>query len=143
MRILGVDPGVRTGVAVIEVDDDSAPVLVSFEEVYGGVNGFTEWWKTHPPYDVLVAERYIPRGGVPQNNSGDPQGVLGFLAPYNPVLQTPAGRLKGVSDAVLKRLGLYLPGERLRNAREAVRHSVWYLKNQRHRPTLVKGWAHV
>jgi hypothetical protein len=141
MRILGIDPGQRTGVAVIEVTDDTAPVLVSYEEVYGGVNGFTIWWETHPPYDVLVAERYIPRGGTPQKNAGAPLGVLGFLDQFNPVLQTPAGRAVSVSDAVLKRLGLYLPGERLRNVREAVRHVVWYLKNQRHRPTLVKGWT--
>lgn len=138
--ILGVDPGKRTGVALIEVTDETAPVLVGYWEVCGGASGFRQWWKTRPDYDVLVAERYITRGGVPQNNAHHPIGVLAFLEQFNPVLQTPAGRQKGVSDGSLRALGLHLPGQALRNAREAVRHAVWYLKSQHHRPTLLKGW---
>lgn len=139
--ILGVDPGQRTGVALIEVTDETAPVLVGYWEVYGGVTGFREWWKTRPEYDVLVAERYITRGGVVQKDAHYPQQVLGFLDTYNPVLQTPAGRQQAVSNGSLKALGLYLPGEGLRNAREALRHCVWYLKSQHHRPTLITGWG--
>lgn len=140
MLILGVDPGKRTGVALIEVTDETAPVLVGYWEVYGGVSGFREWWKTHPDYDVLVAERYITRGGVVQKDAHHPQQVLGFLDQFDPILQTPAGRQNAVSDAALRALGLYLPGKTLRNAREAARHAVWYLKSKHHRPTLKKGW---
>lgn len=143
MLILGVDPGKRTGVALLEVSDDSTPVLIAYEEVYGGVEGFEEWWETHPAYDVLVVENYIPRGGVPQGQAKYPLGIIGFLTQFGPVLQPPAGRLRGASDGVLKRLGLYLPGERLRNVREAVRHVVWYLKKQGHMPTLRVGWPNV
>lgn len=140
MIVLGVDPGVRTGVALLEVLDNTAPVLIAYEEVYGGVEGFREWWKTRPAYDVLVVEDFILRGGVHGVNI-EPVRVIEFLAPFTPVLQTPAGRKVAVSDKVLKRLGLYLPGERLRNAREAVRHAVWWVKSQHHIPTLRVGWT--
>lgn len=141
MRILSVDPGERTGIALLEVLDDEPPRLIFHDEVYGGVEGFIHWWDTRPDYDVLIAEDYVPRPGTPQTNSTAPQRVLGFLSPWHPVVQNPAGRLKAVSNEVLKRLGLYLPGEPLRNAREAVRHGVIYLKRQRHLPTIRAGWS--
>ena len=140
MFVLGVDPGMRTGVALLEVPDNTAPVLVAYWEVYGGVVGFQEWWKTHPEYDVLVCEDFILRGGVKGVNT-EPIKVIEFLRPYSPIMQPPAGRLTAVSDKVLKRLGLYLPGERLRNAREAVRHAVWFVKKSLHKPTLRVGWT--
>lgn len=141
LRVLAIDPGQRTGVALLEVLDNTAPILLAYEEIRGGVLGFEQWWTTHPDYDVLVCEDYIPRAGVPQRNSSDPQRIIGFLRPFTPVLQSPSGRKKAVSDAVLKRLGLYLPGEPLRNAREAVRHAVWWVKQSRHMPTLRVGWG--
>lgn len=142
MIVLGVDPGMRTGVAFLEVPEDSTPVLIQYEEVYGGVEGFQKWWETHPPYDVLVCEDFILRGGVKGVNI-EPIKIIEFLRQFNPVMQTPAGRNTSVSDAVLKRLGLHLPGERLRNAREAVRHAVWYVKKSLHKPTLRVGWPGV
>jgi len=140
--VLGVDPGVRTGVAYLEVPEDATPILIAYEEVYGGVTGFKKWWSTHQPYDVLVVEDFILRGGVKGVNI-EPVKIIEFLSEFGPHMQSPAGRLQGVSDKVLKRMGLYLPGERLRNAREAVRHSVWFLKRQYHVPTLKAGWSGV
>jgi hypothetical protein len=139
MIVLGIDPGVRTGVAYLDVPEDAAPVLIAYEEVYGGVSGFKKWWATHPPYDVLVCEDFILRGGVKGVNI-EPVRIIEFLAPFGPIMQPPAGREKSVSNAALKRLGLYLPGERLRNAREAVRHAVWHVKKSLHKPTLRVGW---
>lgn len=139
MRILAVDPGVRSGVALLDVPNTKPPVLMSHEDISGGLSGFHEWWDLRPSYDVLVVEDYIPRRGVPGNQ--EPQRIIGYLYPYTPVLQAPAGRKQAVSDDVLKRLGLYLPGEPNRNAREAVRHGIWWLKKQRHLPTLKVGWS--
>jgi hypothetical protein len=139
VRVLGIDPGVRSGVALLEVLDSTAPILIQYEEVRGGVVGFEKWWQTHPDYDVLVVEDFILRGGVKGVNT-EPIKVIEFLRPFTPIMQTPAGREKAVSNAVLKRLGLYLPGEPLRNAREAVRHAVWFVKKSLHKPTLQVGW---
>ena len=138
MRLLSIDPGLRTGVALLDVPNDEPPTLVFHEEVHGGLPGFHEWWDLRPDYDVLVCEDYIPRRGIPGNV--EPLKIIGYLLPFAPVLQSPAGRKKAVSDDVLKRLGLYLPGEPNRNAREAIRHGIVYLKRHRHIPTLISGW---
>lgn len=142
MIYLGVDPGERTGVAYLEVTEDATPVLVHYEEVYGGAAGFKRWWDTNRPmaHDKLIVEDFILRGGVHGVNI-EPVRVIEFLRPHHPIMQPPAGRRVAVSDAVLKRLGVHLPGERLRNAREAVRHVIWRLKGERHMPTLRVGWS--
>lgn len=142
MIVLGVDPGVRTGVAYLEVPEDAPPVLIAYEEVYGGVTGFKKWWATHSPHDVLVVEDFILRGGVKGVNI-EPVKIIEFLSEFGPHMQSPAGREKSVSNESLKRLGLYLPGQPLRNAREAVRHAVWHVKKSGHVPTLRKGWGRV
>lgn len=139
MIILSIDPGKRTGVAVVRADD-GPPELLHREEVYGGLDGFKEWWPKGIDYDVLIVENYIPRAGVSQKDSGDPQRVIGWLSQFDPLLRPPAGRKRAVSDDALKRLGMYLPGEPNRNAREAIRHAIGYLKSNLHEPTLRMGW---
>ena len=139
MRLLGIDPGVRTGVALLDVPTDQPPTLIFSDEIYGGLSGFSTWWDTRPDYDVLVCEDFILRQGLHGVNL-EPVRIIAFLEPYAPMMQPPAGRKKAVSDETLKRLGLYLPGEKQRNAREAVRHAVVYLKRIHHVPTLRVGW---
>lgn len=139
--ILAIDPGETTGYAVFEYTETDPATLFEYGEIPGGLQVFMEWWQQQSiKFDVLVAEDFILRGGVKLPNTTALR-ILGFLAPYAPVLQPPAGRKKAVSDDVLKRLGMYLPGKQYRNAREAVRHGVWYLKRQQHLPTLQYGWA--
>jgi len=138
--ILSVDPGKRTGVAQVRAGE-GPPELLYHEEVYGGLDGFKEWWTNSlPQYDVLLVENYIPRAGVSQKDSGDPQRVIGWLSQFDPLLRPPAGRKRAVSDDALKRLGMYLPGEANRNAREAVRWAIVHLKHTLHEPTLRVGW---
>lgn len=141
--VLGIDPGRRTGVALLGYDENTAPRILIAEEVYGGVEGFRIWWEEwSPDYDTLVAENFIKREGV-KGVDHTPLEVLGWLSQFNPVLQSPAGRKKAVPDSALRRLGLYLPGEPNRNAREAVRHAVLWLKNQRHKPTIRKAFVSI
>jgi hypothetical protein len=139
MLILGIDPGMRTGIALISAQTDQPATLLFSEEVSGGLAGFEQWWNDRPDYDILVCEDFIPRQGV-HGIVHEPNRIIGFLHPWFPVMQPPAGRKKAVSNDVLKRLGMYLPGEPQRNALEAVRHAVVYLKAHRHIPTLRAGW---
>lgn len=144
MIYLGIDPGERTGVAVLDVPEDATPVLIAYWEVTGGFEGFKKFWNGPdlPVFNRLVVEEYIIRGGVPQNHARDPLAIVAYLADHStPILQPPAGRRVSVSDDVLRRLGVYLPGRGLRNAREAVRHVIWRLKQERHMPTLRVGWS--
>lgn len=144
-KILSIDPGKRTGVAFIEYDDETLPSLLWSGEVYGGLEGFRSWWghSTIPmQYDLLVVEQFKPREGV-KGIDYEPMGIIGWLSQFEPIMQTASGRKRGVPDEALKRLGLYLPGEPQRNAREAVRHAVWKLKNDGHKPTIRRGFVNI
>jgi hypothetical protein len=139
---LGIDPGQRTGHAWFYADDLTLELLAA-GEIYDGADGFIKWWNSPrrmgapDPPDLIVFEGFTLREG----KSGvdiTPRDVIGALkalahAQGIPTVERPpAGRKKQVSDLILKRLGLYLPGEPNRNAREAVRHTIAYLKAQKH-----------
>lgn len=140
MIYLGIDPGVRTGACWIMATKGSV-TLTAYYDIPGGAEGFIEWWGTqHMNVDAgditIVFEGFTLREG---KNGVDitPRDVIGALkalASRDGILtveRPPAGRKKQVSDRILKRLGLYLPGEANRNAREAVRHCIAYLKSQK------------
>ncbi len=141
MIYLGCDPGVRTGICFIMADDD-AVILMNTKEIYGGVEGFVTWWGeartalTAVPMQI-VYEEFVTREGK-FGVDHEPERVIGALKALASrdgltlIPRPPSGRKKQVSDLILKRLGLYLPGEPNRNAREAVRHCVAYLKAQKH-----------
>lgn len=136
---LGIDPGVTTGVAIIWDHGDSIQ-LVRSEEVPGGEKGFIAWLRDYEPAldftHTIVCEDFILREGtygvviIPKAVIGALWAIVGGRVPI--VMRPPAGRMKQVPDAILKRLGLHLPGKSNRNAREAVRHVVAYLKSQKH-----------
>lgn len=106
--------------------------------VHGGFEGFRTW--TLPDADVVVCEHYVP-----YNRAGDPTPLLVEGAvrdrAENVVLQTSSGKNTAVSDTVLKRLGAYTTAGHHHDEREAIRHAVWYVKKQKHVPTLKAGWA--
>lgn len=144
MLILGVDPGAdRTGMASINASDNRV-TLIGDWEVGGGTEGFIDQAPHIPAYDLVIIEDYVIHRAA-----GDPRGleIIGILkylgSKYDvPVrLQPAAGRKKAVPDDVLKRLGMYEGGDANRNSREAIRHVIWYLKEQAHVPTLLQGYT--
>lgn len=135
----GFDPGVTTGFCCIWDYGDSIQLTVS-EEIPGGEDGFLTWAgvaeASFPFVHKFIYEGFVLREGTFGVNI-TPKAVIGALKavvgdPSRLVERAPAGRLKQVPDAILKRLGLHLPGKKNRNAREAVRHVVAYLKSQKH-----------
>lgn len=146
MIYLGIDPGVRSGIAIIATDAYDL-TLLKHEEVPNGAEGFIEWWNgLYRPAtpDLIIFEGFTLREGK-HGVDLTPRDVIGALKanasrdgiPW--VERAPAGRKKQVSDAALKRLGLYLGGEANRNAREAVRHVTAYLKSQKN-PTVLQAF---
>lgn len=144
MLILGVDPGAdRTGMASINASDNRI-TLIGDWEVGGGTEGFIDQAPHIPAYDLVIIEDYVIHRAA-----GDPRGleIIGILkylgSKYDvPVrLQPAAGRKKAVPDDVLKRLSMYEGGDANRNSREAIRHVIWYLKEQAHVPTLLQGYT--
>ncbi len=140
---LGIDPGLRTGACLLAVSGDS--ILLAFHwDIPGGAEGFIEWWNQHVPKRqdgmlpaTCVYESFTLREGK-YGVDITPRDVIGALKALanrdgvDLIERPPAARKRQVPDEVLRRMGLYLAGEPNRNAREAVRHVVAYLKSQKH-----------
>lgn len=135
---LGVDPGLRTGACLIE-STKSEVTLVDQWDIPNGAQGFSDWWKligSKFKIDRIVCESFILREGS-YGVDLSPRDVIGALkALCDDVsrlsFRPPSGRSKQVPDFVMKSLGMYLPGNRNRNAKEAVRHVLCELKAERH-----------
>jgi len=138
-KILGLDPGVTTGWALVQYDEDSAPVLLECGQIPDGHDGFIRHWKFLPNFDFVVCESFTLREGVRGVNI-EPAYVIGALEVLEPseiIYQTPAMKTLCDNDA-LKRMGAYVRGQQ--HARDAIRHAMVYLKINRHLPTLRLGW---
>ncbi len=148
--ILAVDPGKRTGIALVHFDDDAPAVVTWTWDVDGGLEGWADWITEYREIFVdsdffIVYESFTPREGVHGVGTDAPE-VIGALRTWADdwgipaVPQPPAGRVRAVPDAIVKSLGFNKSKEQ-RNIFEAVRHSIWYLKNARHLPTIKKFWG--
>lgn len=145
---LGIDPGKRTGACWILVNKSDIS-LNFYYDIPGGDEGLIAWWNAqHMQYDAqditCIFEGFTTREGK-YGIDHTPERVIGALKALasrdgvDLIERPPAGRKRQVPDEVLKRMGLYLPGEPNRNAREAVRHVVAYLKSQKH-PTVLEAF---
>ena len=142
--LLAIDPGQRTGVAVFKYDDTDVWIYTS-QEVYGGVEGMWAWlrqWDFDSDTTVVI-EDFLYNARKPSVDL-TPVRVIGLMEGFclgNDLLlvkQPPAGRKEAVSNEALKRAGWFYSGEPNRNRVESVRHGAWWLKKQRHVPTLTK-----
>lgn len=148
MIYLGIDPGQRSGIAFLMADDD-AVILMNTKEIYGGVEGFVAWWEdartalTAIPM-TIVYEEFVTREGK-FGVDHEPERVIGALKALASrdgltlIARPPSGRKKQMPDSAMKKLGMYLGGESQRNAREAVRHTLAFLKSQKH-PAVLKAF---
>ena len=144
MRLLGIDGGVKTGVADHNTDD---PLNTKFYEVEGGVRGFEKWWNENinpDDYDVIVAEQFNLRNQefvadlttVKVNEFLEAMGIKIFW-------QTPTEAKFKLPISVLKRGGMYPPRGQVLDGHstDGVRHIVSYLANTaKHLPTIERLW---
>lgn len=145
--VLGIDPGGKggdTGVVFISYSDTQPATLVDSVAVHDGFDGFCEWWsdftRRNEIPDTVVVETFVNYGRPGADLS--PLLIEGVVRYFYPeaVLSPASGKNKSVPDAVLKRLGVYMPGDHHRDRTEAARHVVRWLRNQNHIPTLRAGW---
>ena len=143
--ILGIDPGGtggHTGAVLIEYTEQTAPVLVNSWAIPGDMDSFREWWVPGFERLTVVCEKFVNR-----NRPGADltpllfEGVVRYLVP-DVVLQPAAGRLVAVPDKALNNLGFFKTEfkDRHHDQWSALTHVIWWLKKQRHLPTLEKGW---
>lgn len=141
--LLCLDPGGTTGWAFVHYDENTAPFVSAQGQITGGVIGFLHWYTTlGVSWQGTVCESFILRPGV-HGADITPAYVIGALEAQafnnNEVVNYQAPSQKKLcDDDVLKRMGLYTPGKPHSN--DAIRHGIIYLRNQKHLPTLRKGW---
>ena len=141
-----------TGLCRLSVPDDSSKMpsiewTGQVDDGYEGLVRFGSGWMEGA--SLLVYESFILRRGGPMTSDQIAPaygiGVLesqAFEACIPTIGRTPAENKSAVSDAQLKKLGLYGPtGHDLRHSRDAIRVVVGYLKNSGHRAVLKKGWG--
>lgn len=144
---LSVDPGRRSGVSLCHYHEGTPLTLLASWDVPFGVRGFFDWYRENEPavLEFIVYESFDLREGK-HGVDLTPVEVIGALKVLAMELdiplhdQPPAGRLQAVSNDVLRKFDMYLPGKAHRNELESNRHAVWWMKKAKHRPTLEKGW---
>ena len=139
--ILSFDPagkGGDTGVVHLVVTEVTRPALINSWAVPDGFDGFCGWARQygHFPVDVCIVEHFVHFKHIQiESTPMLIEGVIRYLWP-NTILSPASGKNTAVPDNVLKKLGLYFPGDHHRDRTEAARHAVRYLKQQKHIPTL-------
>lgn len=142
-KILSIDPGGTTGVAIISFSAKTEPVISYFEEIPGGLHGFMDWYrgsKKFMSWDIVVCENFTLRQNVKFPDLS-PVYIIGALEslewPNEIVYQAPAQKSL-CNDARLKLMKMHKPGKG--HANDAIRHAIIYLRNKKHLPTLMLGW---
>lgn len=140
MRVLAIDPGLKTGVCLY--DADSQQILLALI-IPNGLKGFQKFWESWdgPPYDTLVVETFELEEGT-HGVDLTPVEIISYLKSLNiPIVwqrRMQRGKGKLVSTAVLKRAGLYPKRGELREGHQvaALQHALAYLVKIRHLPTI-------
>lgn len=156
LALIGVDPGVTTGWAILKLSDpDSEPVLLDCGQ-------WVEQWDVWKTLDakaqlleelgfnvILVVEQFDQRPGIvnpdmtPKYINNDIENNL--VGKWEVVWQIPAmaktlvpQAKRGVPDA-LKRFGWYQTSHR--HANDAIRHVITHATHKlRHMPLIRRGW---
>ncbi len=147
------DFGESTGISCGSYEDDSPYDLICTWQVHNGLDGFIDWWTTTNPLydaprkgDTIVAEKFVARSGqnfVPDLTGVPLEGALAALWRGEIHWQTPDHKGKaGLLDAILQAHSLWqeppVDHEDSRDANDAIIHSLVYLRDSNHFPTLRK-----
>lgn len=144
-RLLGLDPGLRTGFALFEYGPRRAAELVESGDVPNGLDGFLEWWPTFRngyQVDEVVCEKFIIDGTIIGTWSAQIEGALKAL--YDgPVTWHTRGDKAGLRPGEPQRRAWFrAAGIRFdsSHALDAATHAIVLLKRRAHMPTLERYW---
>ena len=151
-RVLAVDAGQSTGLAVVDFPDGHPPEVRHMVQFVVGVAASVTLIGTissEERPDVLIAEQFDLRPHntfVADLTPVEINGALKYVFGDSIVWQTPAQAKGLVKDQVLKNLGMWPTGktvgqEDANDARDALRHAIHYGATVlKHQPTLQLGW---
>lgn len=156
-RVLAIDAGESTGLAVVEFTP-SGPIRLYLDQFIADttqtVRNIAREYRTFGP-DVVIAEQFDLRPGnkfLADLSTVYRNGALEYMFEYEfdeqVYWQTPAQAKGLVHDLVLKRLGkdFWPTGKTVgykdaNDARDALRHALRYgVEVLEHMPTIKKGW---
>lgn len=146
MRVLAIDPGAKSGIALYDTDTK----FLALEIIPNGLAGFQRWWSFHIELAAasqmgnltIVCESFEVEEGT-HGIDLTPVEIIGWLKGLPVVIQwqrrNQRGKASLVSNAVLKQAGLYPKRGELKEGHqvEALRHALAYLVKIRHMPTIL------
>lgn len=141
MRVLAVDPGLKTGVCLYDAETQQIELSLIIE---GGLAGMMHWWRSEGQmldHDVMVVESFEPEEGT-HGIDYEPLKIIGWLEGLGVPIQwqrrNQRGKGKLITPAVLKRAGLYPKRGELKEGHQvaALQHALAYLIKIRHRETI-------
>lgn len=153
--ILAIDPGKVTGVAKLQLTDDSYKLIGTWElhdpdTVWEPIKQIIEAAKERHDDVIVLCESFELRPDVAQpdetpkyiikdlNRYVEPEHELEYQMASQAKVGVPPGR-NGRRDR-LHAFGLHQRGQR--HANDAIRHCLVYaIENLRHRPLIVQGWG--
>lgn len=144
--IVGIDPGMATGISVGEYSDTEPYKLLFAVVVHNGVKGFIDWWRREMPYlddSRIVFERFVLRnnGFVPDLEAVKIEGALMALAYRCNITYQLRTAKATVPDSALKEHGLWQTGKTVghtdgRDVNDSIIHALHYMQTMPHEPTL-------
>lgn len=161
-RVLAVDPGKNSGIALGYYDATTPYQLLERWQVHDGVDGLLDWLEQKLAFDEIVCEKFIlgqdnafaadltpvqiegiiiaeaRRAGVPI--IWQPRTDKAALTGYPASAVTKAQRQRVRFDW-LKEHGLFRAGTENDDSNDAIVHALVSLKRRRHMPTLRRYWA--
>lgn len=147
--LLAIDPGGiggDTGIVLLGVPEDEPAYVRASWAVPNGLSGFRKWneachWLEDA--NIVVCEHFVNRN-IPGADLSPCfiEGAVAYLRP-DAYLQPASGKNTAVTDNALKRVGGYdFPKDHHHDQREASRHAYWWLKKNKHLPTLHVMYPH-
>ena len=128
-RILAIDPGLKTGVALFDLFSGSMTAFEVGDTLGGVLEEMIGRWRP-----AVVAEKFTITSATVRNSAAPWSlewiGVARYLArkfECSFTLQLPANAKRFGTDARLKRLGWWIPG--MGHAADAQRHTLLFLVN--------------
>lgn len=149
MRVLAIDPGLKSGVCLYDGDEQKAHLDI----IPGGLIGLQDWYANTTNrlagmhLDVIVCESFELEEGT-HGVDLTPVGIIDWVKTggmshnvFAPIVwqrRNQRGKDKLITPAVLKRAGLYPKRGELKEGHQvaALQHALNYLVRQRHLPTI-------
>ena len=140
MRVLAIDPGAKTGIALVDTENLRQPFL---KIIPNGLTGFQDWveFGDFQEHDVLVCESFELEEGT-HGVDLTPVSIIGYLDSLDiPIVyqrRNQRGKGKLISVPVLKRAGLYPKRGELKEGHQvaALQHALRYLVSIRDTNTI-------